>query len=141
VEAQKNLQLLARILPRVSLSLDRTQITFVGYEDQAVIPDSAGPLTVIAKGRVQACQPMTLSVRADFDLAGSQGRIPIQQVQWTYQGQGSGRGVLNRAGNQPVVLWNASGAHRGELQFVLNNNTHAAAGDYTGAVTLTLTSP
>jgi hypothetical protein len=140
-EAQKSVQLVARILPRASLSLDQTRITFVGYEDQAVIPNQGGPMTVLAKGRGNRIHPLTLTVRATSDLESSQGHIPIQQVQWTYQGQGSTSGTLNRANDQLVNLWTQGGVHRGALQFILNNYGHLAPGDYTGAVILTLSSP
>jgi hypothetical protein len=140
-EAQKTIQLLARILPRASLSLDRTQITFVGYGDQAVIPSQEGPLAVMAKGRGNPMNPLTLTVRATSDLESSQGHIPIQQVQWTYQGQGSTSGALTIARDQVVGLWTKGGVNRGALQFVLNNNGHLAPGDYAGAVILTLSSP
>jgi len=140
-EAQKTLQLFARILPRASLSLDRAQITFVGYEDQAVIPNQEGPMAVVAKGRASHMNPLTLTVRADSDLASSQRYIPAQQVQWTYRGRGSTSGTLNRGNDQVVSLWTHGGVHRGELQFMLNNNGHLAPGDYTGSIILTLSSP
>jgi hypothetical protein len=140
-EAQKTIQLLARILPRASLSLDRAQITFVGYEDQALIPSQEGPVTVMAKGRSNPMNPLTLTVRAASDLESSQGHIPIQQVKWTYQGQGSTSGALTSARDQVVGFWTKGGVNRGALQFILNNNGHLAPGDYAGAVTLTLFSP
>lgn len=140
-EAQKPIQLLARILPRASLSLDQTRITFVGYEDQAVIPSQEGPVAVMAKGRGNPMNPLTLTVRATSDLKSSQGHIPIQQVQWTYQGQGSTSGALTSARDQVVGLWTKGGVNRGALQFILNNNGHLAPGDYAGAVILTLSSP
>jgi hypothetical protein len=140
-EAQKTIQLVARILPRASLSLDRTQITFVGYEDQAVITSQDGPVTVISKGRGNPMNPLTLSVRGTSDLESSQGHISLQQVQWNYQGQGSTSGALSRTRDQVVGLWTKGGVNRGALQFILNNNGHLAPGDYAGAVHLTLSSP
>ncbi len=140
-ETQKPIQLLARILPRASLSLDRTQVTFLGYEDQAVIPNQGGPVTVMAKGRGNPANPLNLTVCADSDLESAQDRIPIQQVQWTYRGQGFKSQALQRASDQLVALWSSSGVHRGELQFVLNNNGRLSPGDYTGSITLTLSSP
>jgi hypothetical protein len=140
-EAQKTLQMAARILPRASLSLDRTQITFVGYEDQAVIPSQEGPMAIMAKGRASPTNPLTLTVRADSDLANSQSYIPAQQVQWTYRGRGATSGTLNRGNDQVVNLWTNGGVQRGELQFMLNNKGHLAPGDYTGAIVLTLSSP
>jgi hypothetical protein len=140
-ECQKSIQLLARILPRASLSLDRTQVTFLGYEDQAVIPNQGGPVTVMAKGRGNPTNPLNLTIRANSDLEGAQGRIPIQQVQWTYQSQGITSRALQRASDQEVALWASSGVHCGELQFVLNNDSLLTPGDYTGSVTLTLSSP
>jgi hypothetical protein len=140
-EAQKTLLISAKILPRASLSLDQNQITFVGYEDQAVIPSQEGPLTVTAKGRGTSLNPLALTIRATSDLESPQGHIPIQQVRWTYQGQGSRRGALNRASDQLVGLWTKGGVQRGELQFILNNDGHLAPGDYAGAVILTLSSP
>jgi hypothetical protein len=139
-ESQKTLQLVVKIIPRASLSLDQTQITFVGYEDQKIIPSQEGPMTVMAKGRANLMNPLTLTISANSDLEGSQGRIPIQQVQWTYQGQNSKSRALSR-GDQVVGFWNKSGEHRGELQFVLKNNGSLAPGDYAGSVTLTLSSP
>jgi hypothetical protein len=139
-ESQKTLQLLVKILPRASLSLDRTQITFVGYEDQKIIPSQGGPMTVMTKGRASLVNLLTLTISANSDLEGSQGRIPIQQVQWTYQGQNSKSQALSR-GDQMVGFWNKSGVNRGELQFVLKNNGSLAPGDYAGSIILTLSSP
>jgi hypothetical protein len=140
-ESQKSIQLVARILPRASLSLDRTQVTFLGYEDQAVIPNQEGPVTVMAKGRGNTTNPLNLTVRANSDLESADNRIPIQQVQWTFRGQGFTSQALQRASDQLVARWISSGVHRGELQFVLNNNGRLSPGDYTGSVTLTLSSP
>lgn len=50
-EARQSLKLVAHILPRASLRLSQDQITFVGYEDQAVIPSQEGPVQVTVKGR------------------------------------------------------------------------------------------
>jgi hypothetical protein len=140
-QSQKTIQLVARILPRASLSLDRSQVTFVGHEDQAVIPNLEGPLAIIAKGRGNRANPLSLSVRANSDLEGALGHIPIHQVSWTYQGQGAASQALQRARDQVVALWTTNGVHRGQLQFVLNNQGHLAPGEYSGSVTLTLSSP
>ena len=140
-ESHKSVQMLARILPRASLSLDRSQITFVGYEDQKVIPAQGGPLQIMAKGRGSTSQPLTLTVRADADLEGAPGRIPIQQVQWHKEGKGFASGALKRGGDQMVALWTGGGVHQGGLEFYLNNDNRLAPGDYRGFVTLTLASP
>ena len=140
-ESHKTVQMLARILPRASLSLDRSQITFVGYEDQAVIPSQEGPLKIMAKGRGAQSNPLTLTVRADTDLAGAQGRIPIQQVQWHKQGQGFTSGALNRGSDQLVARWTGGGVYQGGVEFYLKNDKGLAPGDYRGSVILTLASP
>jgi hypothetical protein len=140
-ESHKSVQILARILPRASLTLDRSQITFEGYEDQAVIPALAGPLKIMAKGRGSRSNPLTLTVRADADLTGAAGRIPVQQVQWHKQGPGFISGALNRGHDQLVALWTGGGVYRGGVEFYLQNNNRLTPGDYRGSVTLTLASP
>ncbi len=140
-ESHKSVQMLARILPRASLSLDRSQITFVGYEDQTIIPAQEGPLRIMAKGRGSPSQPLTLTVRADADLEGGAGRIPIHQVQWQKQGKGFTSGALNRGHDQLVARWTGGGVHQGGVEFFLKNDQRLAPGDYRGAVILTLASP
>lgn len=140
-ESHQNIHMLARILPRASLSLDRSQITFVGYEDQAVIPAQGGPLQIMAKGRGSQSNPLTLTVRADTDLAGPSGRIPIQQVKWHKAGKGFASGALNRGSDQLVARWTGGGVYQGGVEFFLKNDTRLVPGDYQGAVILTLASP
>ena len=95
VEDHKTLQLVARIQPRASLSLDRTLVTFVGNEDQSVIRAHEGAVQVMVKGRASSSRPLTLTMRAESDLESSAARIPIQQVQWTAQDNGLKNGTLN----------------------------------------------
>ena len=140
-ESHKTVQMLARILPRASLSLDRSQITFVGYEDQKIIPAQAGPLQIMAKGRGSNSQPLTLTVRAAGDLTGTQARIPIQQVRWHKGGKGFSSGALNHGRDQLVALWTGGGIHQGGIEFYLKNDHLLAPGDYRGFITLTLASP
>ncbi len=140
-EVQKTLQLIAKILPRASLSLDQTQVTFLGYEDQAVIPGQEGPITVTITGRATRMNPLSLSIRAISDLEGSQARIPIQQVQWTYRDQNSSSKALSRTKDQVISVWEKGGKHRGQLQFVLRNDGTLVPGEYAGTAVLTLSSP
>lgn len=53
-EERKTLRLLAQIQPRASLSLERTQISFAGAEDQRVIPSQEGPVQLTVKVRASA---------------------------------------------------------------------------------------
>ena len=69
-----------------------------------MIPSQEGPVAVMAKGRGNPMNPLTLTVRGTSDLESSQGHIPIQHVQWTYQGQGSTSGALTRTRDQVVGL-------------------------------------
>jgi hypothetical protein len=57
MEDQKTPRMVAHIHPRASLSLDRTLVTFEGYEDQSVIRAQEGPLQVIVKGRASSSRP------------------------------------------------------------------------------------
>lgn len=137
----KNLQIIAHIRPRASLSLSHTQITFAGEEDQPVIPALEGAVQVTAKGRASETQPLTLTVRADSNLQGAAAEIPVSLVQWTAQGEGLRNGVLNRNRDQLVGRWTKSGVNQGQLEFVLKNNNNLVPGDYATSITLTLSSP
>jgi hypothetical protein len=139
-EAHQNLHLVARILPRVSLTLSHSQLTFVGREDQPVIPSQEGPVQVTAKGRTSPGQPLVLSIGAGGDLEGAAGRIPIEQVAWNSQGEGLRDGVLSRRGQQLLGRWTRSGVYQGQINFVLKNQG-LIPGDYEATVTLTLSSP
>ena len=141
VEDQKKLQLVARIQPRASLSLDRTLVTFVGNEDQSVIRAQGGPVQVTVKGRASSGQPLTLTLRSESDLESPITRLPIQQVQWRAQGNGSKNGTLNRVKEQSVSLWTDSGVHKCQIDFALKNEGNLVPGDYAASVTLTLSSP
>jgi hypothetical protein len=140
-ESHKTLQMQVRILPRASLSLDRSQITFMGYEDQAVIPAQEGPLRIMAKGRGSQANPLTLTLRADADLTGPPGRIPVQQVRWRKAGPGFTSGALSRGSDQLVARWSGGGIYQGGVEFYLKNDNNLVPGDYRGSVTLTLASP
>jgi hypothetical protein len=140
-EDRKNLQIIAHIRPRASLTLNRTTITFVGDEDQPVIQTLEGPVQVTAKGRASPSQPLTLTARADSDLQDAAAGIPISLVQWTAQGEGLRNGALNRQSEQLVGRWTQSGVNQGQLEFFLKNNGNLGPGDYAASVTLTLSSP
>lgn len=140
-EARQSLKLVARILPRASLSLSHDQITFVGNEDQAVIPSQEGPVQVTVKGRGKAGFPLELSIGAASDLEGSGGRIPSSRVACSFNGEGaSGGGVLGRE-RQVLARWSRNGLHTGNLRCVLNNPQCLVPGDYEASAVLTLMSP
>jgi hypothetical protein len=140
VEDHKTLQIVARIMPRVSLSLDRAQVTFVGNEDQPLIMAQEGPVGVTVKGRASSSRPLTLTMRAESELESPAARIPLQRVQWTAQGNGFKNGTLSRV-EQLVGLWTASGVHKGQIHFTLKNEGSLVPGDYAAAMTLTLSCP
>lgn len=140
-EDRQSLQIIAHIRARASLSLSHTQITFAGEEDQPVIPALEGAVQVTAKGRASETQPLTLTVRADSDLQGAAGEIPISLVQWTARGDGLRNGALNRNRDQLVGRWTKSGVNQGQLEFFLQNNGKLVPGDYAASVTLTLSFP
>jgi hypothetical protein len=140
-EDRKTIQVVALIQPRASLSLDRTRITFAGTEGQQTIPSQEDPVQVTAKVRANPSRPATLNMRAESDLEGLGGSIPVQQVEWTAQGSGTGRGFLSRTNEQMVGHWTASGIHQTQLQFVLQSNGTLPPGSYATVVDFTLTSP
>jgi len=140
-EDRKNLQIIAHIRPRASLMLSHTQVTFDGQDDQPVITALEGPVKVTAKGRASSNQPLTLTVRADSDLTGPNGTIPIQQVQWKAQSEGLRSGTLIRGSNQLLGQWTKSGVNQGEIDFSLRNTGNFQVGDFSSSFTLTLTSP
>jgi hypothetical protein len=140
-EDRKTIQITVHIRPRASLTLSHTQVTFDGRDDQPVITALEGPVQVTAKGRASSSQPLTLTARAESDLIGANGNIPIQQVQWKAQGEGLRSGSLTRASDQLVGQWTKSGVNQGGVDFLLKNNGNFRAGDYSSAVTLTLSSP
>ena len=55
-ENRNTLQMVVQIQPRASLSLERTQITFAGPEDQGLIPSQEGPVQLTVKVRASASQ-------------------------------------------------------------------------------------
>jgi hypothetical protein len=140
-EQQKSIQLLTQIQPRASLSLERTPITFVGTGGRQVILTQEDPVQVTGKVRVSASRPATLNIRAESDLEGPGGSIPIQQVEWTARGSETGNGVLSRTNGQMVDRWTTSGIHQTQIQFVLKNNGNLPAGRYATFVDFTVTSP
>jgi len=77
-EARQSLKLVAHILPRASLRLSQDQITFVGYEDQAVIPSQEGPVQVTVKGRTSPGSSLVLSLGAASGLEGPKASIPCR---------------------------------------------------------------
>lgn len=140
-EERKTLRLMAQIQPRASLSLDRAQISFAGTEDQGVIPSQEGPVQLTVKVRASTSRSTTLNMRAESDLEGLGGSIPIQQVEWTAKGRGTGKGTLSRTNEQMVDRWTTSGIHQTLLHFVLKNNGNLPPGRYATFVNFTLTSP
>ncbi len=141
VEDHQTLQLVARIQPRVALSLDQSQLTFAGSEDQALIPAQEGAVQVTARGRAGASRPLTLTMQAASDLEGAAGSIPIQQVSWLARGGAAATGFLSRTEPQLIGRWAAGGVYTAQLQFSLRNNGSFLPGDYAAAVNFTLSSP
>lgn len=140
-EGRNTLRMVVQIQPRASLSLDRTQITFAGPEDQGLIPSQEGPVQLTVKVRANASRSTTLNLRAESDLEGLGGFIPIQQVEWSAMGRGTSHGVLNRTNEQIVERYITSGIHQTQLQFALRNNGNLPAGTYATFVNFTVTSP
>jgi len=138
---RKSLQLVARIQPRASLSLNPSQITFVGSEDQPLITTLEGPVQVTVNVRASTSRPATLHMRAESDGESTGGGLPLQQVKWTAAGGEEKTGVLSQAQEQLVGRWAASGVHKTELQFVLKNDGRLLPGEYQTLVSFTLTSP
>ena len=61
-ETRHSLKLVAHFLPRASLSLSHSQLTFVGYEDRAVIPSQEGPVPVTVKDRTSPGSSLVFSL-------------------------------------------------------------------------------
>ena len=99
-ETRKALQLKARIQPRASLSLSRTQISFDGRADQRIIPSQEEPVQVTVKVRTGPPKSVILNVRAESDLEGLSGAILINRVQWTAQGSKTSTGTLSKTAEQ-----------------------------------------
>jgi hypothetical protein len=140
-EQQKALQLMTNIQPRASLSLNRTQISFTSKADQRLISSQEGPVQITVKVRASASKSMTLNMRAETDLEGNNGYIPIKQVEWTTQGSKITRGSLSTSQDQMVAQWNTSGIHQTSLQFMLKNESKLPPGQHAAFVNFTLTSP
>lgn len=140
-EGRNTLQMVAQIQPRASLSLERTQITFAGPEDQRLIPSLEGPVQLTVKVRASAIKSATLNMLAESDLEGLGGSIPIQQVEWTAMGSGTAHGVLSRTNEQMVERYTTSGSHQTRLMFALKNNGNLPPGTYLTFVNFTFTSP
>ncbi len=140
-ESQSVLHMQAQIQPRASLSLSRTQISFNGGEDQPLIPSQEAPLQVTVKVRAGASRSITLNLRAESDLEGLSGAIPIDRVQWTAQGSRTSTGVLSKTGEQMVDRWTNSGIFQTLLQFALKNDGAVLPEIFSTFVDLTLASP
>ena len=140
-ETRKVLQLEAQIQPRASLSLSRTQISFDGREDQRIIPSQEEPVQVTVKVRAGPSRAITLNVRAESDLEGLSGAIPIDRVQWTAQGTRTSTGVLSKTAEQMVDRWTHSGIFQTLLQFALKNDGNFLPGICSTFVDFTLASP
>ena len=140
-EDRNTLQMMVQIQPRASLSLERTQISFGGPEDQGLIPSQEGPVQLTVKVRASAIKSATLNMLAESDLEGLAGSIPIQQVEWTAMGSGTAHGVLSRTNEQMVERYTTSGIHQTRLMFALKNNGNLPQGTYLTFVNFTFTSP
>jgi len=140
-EGRNTLQMAVQIQPRASLSLERTQITFAGPDDQGLIPSQEGPVQLTVKVRANAIKSATLNMLAESDLDGLGGSIPIQQVEWTAMGSGTAHGVLSRTNEQMVERYITSGIYQTRLMFALKNNGNLPPGTYLTFVNFTFTSP
>lgn len=140
-EDRNTLQMVVQIQPRASLSLERTQISFGGPEDQGIIPSQEGPVQLTVKVRANAIKSATLNMLAESDLEGLGGTIPIQQVEWTAMGSGTTNGVLSRTDAQMVERYTTSGIHQTRMMFALKNNSNLPQGTYLTFVNFTFTSP
>ena len=140
-ETRKVIQLEAQIQPRASLSLSRTQISFDGREDQRIIPSQEEPVQVTVKVRTGPPKSVILNVRAESDLEGLSGAIPINRVQWTAQGSRTSTGILSKTAEQMVDRWTYSGIFQTLLQFALKNDGNFLPEICSTFVDFTLTSP
>ncbi len=140
-EVRQVLLMEAPIQPRASLSLSRTQISFDGSEGQRIIPSQEEPVQITVKVRTGPPKSVILNVRAESDLEGLSGAIPISRVQWTAQGSTTSTGVLSKTAEQIVDRWTHSGIFQTLLQFALKNDGNSLPEICSTFVDFTLTSP
>ena len=135
-QARRSLQLVARILPRASLSLSAARLTFVGGQNRSVISAPEGPVAVTLRGRTAAAGSLAVTLEAPGGLAGPGGRIPEGQVACRLQEAGASGGALRRL---PLLAPWRGGMHPATLSCVFKNPGNLAPGEYAGTLVVTLT--
>jgi hypothetical protein len=140
-EQHRSLQLMTKIQPRAALSLNRAQISFTGAEGQRLISSQEGAVQVTVKVRASSSKATTLNLRAESDLEGNSGYIPIKQVAWVCQGSENNQGLLSATHSQMASRWTTSGIHQASIQFMLQSDGKLPPGQYATFVDFTLTSP
>ncbi len=144
----KNLTVTANVGSTAKLTLGATTLTFPDSDPDGtpLITATEGAITVTAKAKTAAGNPVTLTVRSSGgssgDLVSGPNTIPIANLSWTGTGTGFVAGPTSVSNiNQSAGSWPVSGTYSGTQTFSLVNSWAYAVGTYTATITYTLTSP
>jgi hypothetical protein len=133
----------ATISPQASLTLSTASLVFPDADPDVLnqVPAAGGPVTISAKARATAGQPVVLTVLASGDLRSGLDVIAASNVTWTAAGAGFVAGTLSATVPAPVAIWTGSGLHNGSQQYFFHNLWAHPTGTYTTTLVYTLSAP
>jgi hypothetical protein len=128
------------------LTISSGTLTFPNTDpDTTPIAATEGALSITAKARTSASGAVTLTVVSNDDLkSGATDTIAISNITWTASGTGFVAGTMNKTTPQTVGSWTGSSTNAGftgTQTYSMVNSWAYATGNYSAALTYTLTAP
>jgi hypothetical protein len=142
---QVTTEIIIMIASSATLTLGTNTINFPDAlpDSTPSIPASQNSVTVRCRITGASGSNVTLNVQANGNLVSGGNSIPINRVSWTATGTGYVPGTMNTtpvlAGSWPNT--NGTRNFNGRFSYFLQNDWNYATGNYTAAVTYTLTAP
>jgi hypothetical protein len=134
----------AAVSSTAKLQLSSSTISFPDADPDTTPSIASVPasITVTAKAKTSSAGNVTLTALAGGNLVSGINAIAIDNVTWAGAGTGfNGSGIMNTITPQSVGNWTGSGNQTGTLTFSFANSWSYLVGNYTAAVTYTLTAP
>ncbi len=142
----KNLTISVTVANTAKLTLSAATVSFADADPDVTNPIvSADVITIDAKAKTGAASSVTLTCKANTNLADGGNSIGIANVTWAGAdtiGTGfNATGTMSTTADQPVGTWTGSGARQGTQTYSLVNSWGYVPGSYSAVVVYTLTAP
>lgn len=133
----------AAVNATAKLTLSTNAVAFADADPDTTpsITATGGAIDVSAKAKTASDSEVTLTVLADGPLTSGSDTIAASAITWTVTGGGFAAGTLSDVSATSLGTFTGPGNNSGTQTYFLENSWEYATGNYTLAITYTLTAP